>query len=117
MEFDDLTDYRWLENGQSAFSGKILDLYRDLDGMFLDWAGAFGAVEYRFPALISARELARIDYFRSFPHLVTFPVALDPSDSNIQRFIDNSNAGDGGEVELTSIAPVRDALTPAACYH
>ncbi|HVF89063.1 MAG TPA: aminoacyl--tRNA ligase-related protein [Blastocatellia bacterium] len=117
MKFDDLTDYRWLENGQSAFSGKLLDLYRGLDRMFLAWAGAFRAVEYRFPVLISARELARIDYFRSFPHLLTFPVALESSDANIQRFVDGSNVNGGGEVELTLIAPVRDALTPAACYH
>lgn len=117
MNFTDLPDYRWLENGQSAFSGKLLDLYRNLDRSFLSWAGEFRAVEYRFPVFISARELARIDYFRSFPHLVTFPVALDSSEANIKRFIDNSPVNDGGEVSLTSTAPIRDALTPAACYH
>jgi seryl-tRNA synthetase len=117
MEFDDLTDYRWLENGQSAFSGKLLDLYRRLDRMFLSWAESFRAVDYRFPAFIPARELAKIDYFRSFPHLVTFPVALESSAANIERFTGNSILNGRGEVELTATAPVRDALTPAACYH
>jgi len=117
MELDGLAGYRWLENGQSAFSGKLLDLYRALDRMFLSWAESFRAVEHGFPVFISARELAKIDYFRSFPHLVTFPVALDSGATNIERFIDGAALNRRGEVELTSTAPIRDALTPAACYH
>ena len=117
MNFTDLPDYRWLESGQSVLSGKLLGLYRNLDRMFLSWAGEFRAVEYMFPAFISARELARIDYFRSFPHLVTFPVTLESSEANMKRFIDGPPVNERGDVSLTSPAPVRDALTPAACYH
>ena len=81
MQFHDLADYRWLENGQSAFGGKLLGLYRALDRCSCPWADSFRAVEYRFPVFIPARELAKMDYFRSFPHLVTFPVALDPDEA------------------------------------
>ena len=30
-----------------------------------------------------AKELAKVDYFRSFPHLATFPVALEGSAENL----------------------------------
>lgn len=108
---------RWLDNGQSAVSGKLLELERRLDGLFLSWAGGWGADEYRFPTFIPAHELAKLDYFRSFPHLVTFPVTLDAADENLKRFTSTDPLSEDGSVRLTATAPVRDVLTPAACYH
>lgn len=106
-----------MENGQSTFSGKLLELYRRLDKLFLGWAGACGAAEYRFPTFIPASELAKLDYFRSFPHLVTFPVVLDVSDENLKRFTSGEPIDSNGEIHLTQASPIRDVLTPAACYH
>jgi seryl-tRNA synthetase len=117
IEFEKLPDYRWLENGQSVLSGALLGLYRRLDQMFLDWAGESGAQEFLFPPFIPAHELAKLDYFRSFPHLVTFPVSLDSDPENLQRFIEGEPLDSHGEVHLTLRAPIREALTPAACYH
>jgi seryl-tRNA synthetase len=117
MDLKALPGYGWMENGQSTFSGKLLGLYRRLDKLFLSWAAACGAAEYRYPTFIPARELAKIDYFRSFPHLVTFPVVLDVSEENLKRFTEGEPLDSNGEINLTRAAPIRDVLTPAACYH
>jgi seryl-tRNA synthetase len=117
MDLKALPGYGWMENGQSTFSGKLLELYRRLDKLFLSWAAACGAAEYRYPTFIPARELAKIDYFRSFPHLVTFPVVLDVSEENLKRFTEGEPLDSNGEINLTRAAPIRDVLTPAACYH
>lgn len=112
-----LPGYRWHENGQSAFSGTLLRLYQRLDGLFLRWAGERRAAEHLFPAFVPARELDRLDYFRSFPHLATFPVTLDPERENLAAFARGAPLDAGGNIRLTARAPIADALTPAACYH
>ena len=112
-----LRELRWSENGQSTISGKLLELDRKLDELFLRWANEWGALEYRFPTFIPARELAKLDYFGSFPHLVTFPVVLDPSEGNLDRFANGTPLNERGEVQMTDTAPIWDVLTPAACYH
>ena len=114
---DALPGYRWLDNGQSAFNGELLDLYRRLDALFMGWAAEERAQEYVFPTLIPARELAKLDYFRSFPQLVTFPAVLDRDARNLESFGSRDPMEATGEVHLTTLAPVRDVLTPAACYH
>lgn len=117
MDVRELADYRWMENGQSVLSGQLLSLYRRLDNLFLGWAEDCGAAEFLFPAFISARELAKLDYFRSFPHLITFPVVLDSAEQSLANFAEGEPLSESGEVRLTAPAPIRDALTPAACYH
>jgi len=107
----------WHENGQSSLSGSLLRLERAVDRIFLSWAGTWSAEEYRFPTFIAARDLARLDYFHSFPHLVTFPIVLDPDDENLRRFTTGEPLADDGSVRLAATSPIRDVLTPAACYH
>ncbi|MCI0416970.1 hypothetical protein L0222_29735 [bacterium] len=109
-----LPGLRWMENGQSLLSGSALKLYRKLDALFLTWAGDWNALEHRVPAFIPAAEMQKLDYFRSFPHLITFPVTLKPEQNNLLEF-----AGRPQEkhLHLTDTAPVEDILTPAACYH
>src|SRR5262249_43552426 len=72
---------------------------------------------FRFPAVLPASELDRLDYFRSFPHLATFPVVLDDSPENLRRLASGGAVGEDGAIPLPSLAPVREVLTPAACYH
>ncbi|HYR83077.1 MAG TPA: aminoacyl--tRNA ligase-related protein [Terriglobia bacterium] len=112
-----LPDYRWDASGQSVLTGTLLELYRRIDNMFLRWAEECQASEYFFPTFVSAHELARLDYFRSFPHLVTFPAALDPAEDNLKRFADGAPLDGEGCVHLTALDSVRNVLTPAACYH
>jgi seryl-tRNA synthetase len=107
----------WLPNGQSVLSGPLLALARRLDAHFLRLSARWGAREYAFPAFLPVRDLARLDYFHSFPHLVTFPVTLAADGENLRRFAYRHRVGDDGAVELGATAPVCDVLTPAACYH
>jgi seryl-tRNA synthetase len=106
---------RWRPSGQSALSGALLDLDAQLDGVFRAWAGERDAVEYRVPPLIPVADLDRLDYFTSFPQLVTFPVTLDDGEANLAQFVAARPVE--GTVQLAATAPVRDVLTPAACYH
>lgn len=109
-------DYRWMENGQSIYSGALLKLYRTLDKLFLHWASELEAHEYQFPTFIPVRELSKLDYFQHFPHLITIPVTLDISESNLKHFT-AKHEGACEKIQLAEIEPIRSVLTPAACYH
>lgn len=111
--------HAWYENGQSAFYGPAFDLYMKLDAMFVRLARRLGAVEHHFPSFIPAKNLAKMNYFHSFPHAVTFPVSLDRDEENLEKFRKDADrdalAGKG--LTLTNTIEVKDVLTPAACYH
>src|SRR5688572_645725 len=98
-----------------SFSGDLLKLYRDLDSQFAGWGAKWNADEFAFAPTIPAAELAKLDYFRSFPHLVTLPVTLDPATENLEAFAANS-IDDSSGIRLTKISPIHDVLLPAACY-
>jgi hypothetical protein len=91
-------DVVWSPAGYAAFSGKALADYHQLDSLFLSWAEERGAIEFQFPNLIAAKDLAKIDYLESFGHLATLPACYHPNT---------------GETECSS----EQILTPAACYH
>lgn len=110
-------DLDWNENGQSSLKGSMLRVFRRLDELFISWARDAQADEHAFPTFIPARELAKIGYFSSFPHLVSFPVTLEASQENLERFSQGKPIDENGEIHLTRAAPIRDVLTPAACYH
>jgi seryl-tRNA synthetase len=108
---------QWYDEGQCAFHGAALELYRRLDRLFAGWAAECGAQEHVFPPFIPAAALERLDYFESFPHLATFPVALEAEASNLREFCAANKALGDGAVKLARIVPPREVLTPAACYH
>lgn len=107
----------WAPNGQATLSGPLLALADRLDRRFVAMARRWEAEELRFPVLIAAAELERIDYFRSFPHLATFASCLDAGEANLERFTSGEPVTGDGRVQLTELAAVREVLTPAACYH
>lgn len=117
MAAEPIAGHRWYESGQSAFSGELLELFRRLDSLFLRWAAESKAAEHLFPTFIPAAALEKLDYFRSFPHLVTFPVTLEASEENLKRFTGGEPMGPSGVLQFSKLAPTRDVLTPAACYH
>jgi seryl-tRNA synthetase len=105
----------WREDGQAILSGPILRLAHACDQAFVDLATAWNATEERHPPFLSVDALHRLDYFRSFPHLATFPVCLDDQEANLAAFTEEP-VGDDGTVQLTGTRPTREVLTPAACY-
>ena len=114
---DSVPGLRWVDNGQSVLSGPLLELAERLDARFLSWASHWDAEDHRFPPVLSASVLERIDWFRSFPQLATFPACLEDDESNLARFTDGQPVDAGGTVHPTDLAPISDVLTPAACYH
>lgn len=104
-------------NGHRALTGPELKLFQDLDRMFVRWAADCGATEYQFPATIPARELNKIGYFKSFPHHLTLPACLDDDLGNLAHFADHDALDATGALHVPACAPIKDVLTPAACYH
>jgi len=105
----------WDPTGHIGLSGPLLALADDCDLAFRLLAGRWRATEERYPAALPATAL--VDHLRSFPHQVTFPVALDSAEANLAEFADGPILDPVGQVRLTRTAPVDTVLTPAACYH
>jgi hypothetical protein len=109
--------HAWQDRGLSSLTGDALTLYRGLDAVFCRLAGEVGATDHVFPTFLPAAMLSRLDYFQSFPHLATFATVLDSEQDNLDAFRQQNGLRSDGSVALTRTAPVRDVLTPAACYH
>jgi hypothetical protein len=108
---------RWYANGQAALTGPVCRLADACDAAFTMLASLWNAEPEQHPAMIDIAELQLIDYLASFPHLATFPVCLDADEEHLRSFVGGGPLDDTGAVRLTTIAPVREVLTPAACYH
>ena len=98
-------------------SGAKLALFHALDREFLKLSGSVTADEYHFPSFIASSDLKQIDYLHSFPHHATFPAVLDRTESNLQAFRTDTIVGAENEINVTQFAPIKEILTPAACYH
>lgn len=109
---------RWLPNGQVVLSGPLYQLFAACDAAFTALADTWGAAPEEHPAMIDAVALRPVDYLDAFPHRATFAVCLDADEDNLREFR-GGGGDDGGAdgVRLTRTAPVREILTPAACYH
>lgn len=86
---------------------------------FMELADSFHARPYRFPALIPASFLARVNYFRAFPHSLTFVTHLREDLDVIDQFSQHASCGDNGALEMGSepYADIKTLLSPAVCYH
>jgi seryl-tRNA synthetase len=105
----------WHEHGQASFSGQALRLFQLIDQLFQRWSYVWAAQPYLFSTTISAKELNKIGYFGSFPHLVTF--AASASDQCQKQLAKADCLKDDGCLSVTGFNPVSEVLTPAACYH
>lgn len=110
-----IPDLLWYESGQSGLSGRLLEKHQALDELFLRLAAEWHAEKTAFPPLISARELAKVAYFESFPQLFTAAAGLASDEDNLRAFTSGGML-DGDALKLTALAPVREILAPAACY-
>lgn len=71
------------------------------------------------PTLIPARVLAKCDYFRSFPHTVTFACHLEENAEVLKNFrARHEHQKEGVDAQaLSEMAPPCACLSPAVCYH
>jgi len=88
------------------------------ESQFLDLAASFQAAPYRFPTLIPAHYLERVNYFRAFPHSLTFATHLREDLGVIDAFAQNAACDHQGlQAPPDSFARVQALLSPAVCYH
>ncbi|GAB4523891.1 MAG: amino acid--[acyl-carrier-protein] ligase [Anaerolineales bacterium] len=82
-------------------------------------ADSFEARPHRFPTLIPASNLARVNYFRAFPHSLTFATHLRTDFDVINHFAEHAACDEHGHLQTAegTFAPVETLLSPAVCYH
>jgi hypothetical protein len=107
--------------GQVGFSGYLLQLLELIDETFAALStGAFNAVTYRFPTLLSTKALRRSGYFERFPQFLFFANRMRNSKDNFDRFAAHtqccSHPEDGEDyTEFTSASGTN--LPPTMCYY
>lgn len=85
---------------------------------FVELADSFEATPYRFPTLIPAPYLERVNYFRAFPHSLTFVTHLREDLEVIDEFSQQAACDEEGlNTELGAFARIQALLSPAVCYH
>lgn len=85
---------------------------------FLDLAQSFSATPYRFPTLIPAASLERVNYFRAFPHSLTFATHLREDLDVIDAFSQSAACDEHGlNTPMQSFDQIQALLSPAVCYH
>jgi seryl-tRNA synthetase len=94
---------------------RLIDYF---ESRFLELADSFGAAPYRFPTLIPAQYLERVNYFHAFPHSLTFATHLREDLDAIDHFAQHAACDQQGlNSPPESFARVQALLSPAVCYH
>ncbi len=94
---------------------RLIDYF---ESRFLELADSFGAAPYRFPTLIPAQYLERVNYFHAFPHSLTFATHLREDLDAIDHFAQHAACDEQGlNSPPESFARVQALLSPAVCYH
>jgi seryl-tRNA synthetase len=96
----------------------ITGLINYFERRFIKLAESFSAEPYRFPTLISARQLDRVNYFKAFPHSLTFATHLREDLENIDHFAQHTHWEEEGlSAGSESFSRIEALLSPAVCYH
>jgi seryl-tRNA synthetase len=104
--------------GQVALSGLPLHLFRYFDRLFNGFGSAWCLEHVMVPALVPSSALSRCDYFRSFPHSLTFASHLRPEADVISRFrVRHETAKALDQESLADMETPEACLSPAVCYH
>jgi len=105
-------------NGVYTLGPLVTRLIEYFEKQFLDLAASFGAPPYRFPTLIPAQYLQRVDYFRAFPHSLTFVTHLREDLDVIDDFSQHATCDEHGLNTIPdSFSKIQALLSPAVCYH
>jgi seryl-tRNA synthetase len=113
-----LDGVHFLGTGQVALSGIPLRLFNYFDRVFEDFGQPWQADPLLTPTLIPSRTLSRCDYFRSFPHNVTFASHLREDAQVIDAFrARHQTVEDLDDHALGDMERPEACLSPAVCYH
>lgn len=100
------------------FGPLISKLIEGFENYFLTLASTFDAKPHRFPTLISAEKLGRVNYFRAFPHSLTFATHLREDLHVINDFSQHAKYEETGlNASPDSFSKIQALLSPAVCYH
>jgi seryl-tRNA synthetase len=106
------------ENGIYTLGPLVTRLIDYFESHFLLLADHFDAEPYRFPTLISAKMLDRVDYFNAFPHSLTFATHLREDLDVINAFAEKAAyEEDGLNAPSDSFSRIQALLSPAVCNH
>jgi seryl-tRNA synthetase len=106
------------ETGIYTLGPLVTRLISYFETKFLSLADHFEAKPYRFPTLMSAKMLDRVDYFSAFPHSLTFASHLREDLDVINNFAKTAAyEEDGLKVPSESFSRIQTLLSPAVCYH
>ncbi len=104
--------------GIFTFGPLMSRLIEYFEGRFLQLAAHFEAQPYRFPTLMSAKFLDRVDYFKAFPHSLTFATHLREDLDIINEFAEKAKyEGHGLNSPAEFFSQIQALLSPAVCYH
>lgn len=88
------------------------------ESVFVELGRSFGALGYRFPALMSPTLLGRVEYFRSFPHSLSMVCHMREDLDAIEAFSQQAHAEDGVlKMDRDALSAVAAVLSPAVCFH
>jgi len=106
------------ENGIFSLGPLITRLVDFFEEQFISLANTFNAQPYRFPTLIPARYLERVNYCQAFPHSLTFVTHLREDLDVINHFAEHAACDEHGLVTpLEKFDQIETLLSPAVCYH
>ncbi|AKT43238.1 GNAT family N-acetyltransferase [Chondromyces crocatus] len=104
--------------GQIALEGNALRLYRYFDRTLAALGDPFAPTPMLTPTLIPTTTLSKCDYFRSFPHIVTFTSHLPEDRHRIDDFRKRHHDRDDlDDRALSDLVTPEACLSPAVCYH
>jgi seryl-tRNA synthetase len=104
--------------GVFVFGPLVSRLVDFFESRFLMLADHFEAEPYRFPTLISAKFLDRVEYFSAFPHSLTFATHLREDLDIINQFAESAGyREDGLDAPADYFSKFKMLNSPAVCYH
>lgn len=104
--------------GLTVLQGVPLQLWEYFDRCFAEFGRPWKPKPMRAPTLIPTTVLARCDYFRSFPHNVTFACHLPEEPARIEAFRKRHHQRETlDDQALADMVTPEACLSPAVCYH
>jgi len=96
----------------------LTKLIEYFESLFVELANSYGAEPHRFPTLIPASYLERVNYFSAFPHSLSFVTHLREDLDAIDQFASSAACDENGlNTPPESFARIQSLLSPAVCYH
>jgi len=104
--------------GVYALGPLVTKLINYFETTFLELASEYEAIPYKFPTLIPAKYLERVNYFKAFPHSLSFATHLRSDLDIIQDFSQHAHCdGNSLTAPMSSFSQIETLLSPAVCYH